>query len=69
VRHARSHPREREAGRPRLQWTREALPQCATTVPPRTSRSTASYCMAPSSPRRVYAFLYGLFQPGEVAMK
>jgi len=23
----------------------------------------------PSSPRRVYAFLCGLFQPGEVAMK
>ncbi len=34
------------SGRPAHGTPREALPQCAATVPPRTSRGTASYCMA-----------------------
>src|SRR5437773_9061916 len=33
------------SGRPANGTPREALPQCAATVPPKTSRGTASYCM------------------------
>jgi hypothetical protein len=34
------------SGRPANGTPREALPQCAATAPPKTSRGTASYCMA-----------------------
>jgi len=34
------------SGRPANGTPREALPQCAATAPPKTSRGTASYCIA-----------------------
>ncbi len=51
------------SGRPAHGTPREALPQCAADEP-----GYRQLLHGPSSPRRVYAFMRGLFQP-DVAMK
>jgi len=45
------------SGRPANGTPREALPQCAATAPPKTSRGTAGYCMARPARGEVYACL------------